>query len=201
MNKTLVRARNGKPTVYLIDEYHRCDRCTDESIDAARQLFRDGVEIAGVEGYEGGRCYDDYKNAYVEKRVPAGIGEEARIGDYPRFASALDSAGHLVVGVDCRGLSNMIETDLYDGTWEGTIADHPNQRRRSEHFVRTLNEEAQSRSLAGDLLLNAGAAHNDHIVELLQTDSLPDGWPDYQYVRIRCASFEECRTISAAPAP
>jgi hypothetical protein len=192
MQESFLRIRNGKPTIYLIDEYHNCDACAEESIAAAARLFLSGVVLAGVEGYEGGWQYDADNESYLDTRVDADCAETRRIGDYPRFARALLRRNLRVVGVDCRGLADKIETDLFDGVWTGAIALHPNQRRRSDHFIRTLVEERTRRRLDGDLILNAGRAHNDHIADALKNGPLPTGWPDWQYVRLRCSSFDEC---------
>lgn len=81
-------------------------------------------------------------------------------------------------------------------------ATNSRQRWSTEHPTSTrypLNACAHSTSCArslrkptagtspGDLLLNCGSNHNDRI-EAIVTETagpLPDGWPDWNYVRIR----------------
>lgn len=185
MARRQVRARSGAPTVNLIDECHGHDVSTDDNIKTAVALFKDRVVLAGVEGYEGGAEYDVHERRYKAVRVHATLSEDTLIGAYPRFAKGLEAEGLAVVGVDCAGLSDELEAALLeDRTDPGTIAA---QRMRTLHFVRTLAEEAQRRNLRGDLLLNCGSHHNDRIEALLRDPDapLPDGWPDWNYVRIR----------------
>jgi hypothetical protein len=62
---------------------------------------------------------------------------------------------------------------------------------RTLHFVRTIAEEAQRRDLRGYLLLNCGSHHNDRIEALLRAPTAPllEGWPDWNYVRIRSEQY------------
>src|SRR6185312_3624394 len=90
MDQRCLRTVPGASTIYLIDEYHHCNPCTDENIRAAKELYTRGVVLAGVEGYEGGRKYDDYDDMYFDlakhpdPRVDAECRPDTLIGCYPR---------------------------------------------------------------------------------------------------------------------
>jgi hypothetical protein len=193
MQNRQLRVVDGSPTIYLIDEYHHCKSCIDDNIVIAKKLFQSGVVIAGVEGYEGGMEYDEYDRKYKSMRCNADISESTRIGDCPDFAKTLHSCGLLTVGVDCRGLANEIEVDVYEGRCKSDeVSKHPNQFRRSEHFIRTLLDEVRKRNLDGDLILNCGSNHNEDIEKIVSGVSpLPQGWPNFNYVRIRSDYFHD----------
>lgn len=194
MTETKIHSSDSDTTIYLFDEYHGCDDCTDENIRHAEYLLDRSVVLAGVEGFAGGRRYDSQDGEYVDEWVSGECTDATQIGSYPNFANALMEKGHRVTGVDCRGLSDEIEIDIVEGRFSPEdVAEHPNQRRRSIHFLTTLITEADNRDLGGDLLLNCGSDHNMRIQEMLMSGKTPDPeWESYNYVRFRCDAFDDC---------
>ncbi len=196
MTRTVLRVKVAAPTLFLLDDFHHCDTCTDDNVQIALDLFKQGVCLAGVEGFEGGRewLYHDQQPGYSDSVVSDAVGTVPGIGDYPRFALALRAAALPVVGVDCAGMCDQVLVDAYDGTWPASAGRHPNHRLRSTHFVSTLLVAAQARGLTGDLLINCGAEHNSDIATVVgSAGQLPPGWPDWNYVRIRSSHFAACQ--------
>jgi hypothetical protein len=189
---TLLRESPNSPVVYLIDKRHQHAQSTEENIENARLLVQAAnVRLVGVEGYEGGREFDYLAGAYTDVEVQGEIRPETLIGDYPDFAQAIAEENATVVGVDCRGLCDHMEVQVADGQWQAAqIGIHPNQEARSRHFLATLFGERARLGLVGNLILNGGRNHNDHLAAMIANDQINAvaGTPA-TYIRLRAPSF------------
>lgn len=193
--RTVLRSTPGAPTLFLLDEFHHCDACTDDNARIADSLFSSGVCLVGVEGFEGGRewVYHNQQPQYSQRVVSDVVSRTTGISDYPRFAQKLLDLSRPVVGIDCAGLCDQVEVEMYEGTWLPSMGRHPNHHRRSLHFVGTLFAAATARRVSGDLLLNCGAEHNADIERIVRGPGpLPSDWLDWNYVRIRSPQFAAC---------
>jgi hypothetical protein len=192
---TFVRIVGGGPVVYLFDEYHpdeqHGDACVQGNI-ANGQALRQSTEIGlvGVEGYEGGLEYDPVERQYLlDNYIPGEINPVTLIGAAPQFAQAMQAAGLVVVGVDCRGLCDFIELDE---AWDPEVprGNHPDHVHRTRHFLNTLFRERARLGRHGDVMLNAGRNHIERIVGMVA-----DGTVDRisgvraSYVRLRHPAY------------
>jgi hypothetical protein len=187
---TVLREVPGAPTVYLVDEKHKHDPSADENIQNAILLVEQAdARLAGVEGYEGGRLFDDFDSLYRRESINGDLIEVQRIGDYPRFANAL-STRTKVVGVDCRGLCGQVDVAIANGDLDkDKSGDHPNQPVRSKHFITTLFEERRRLGLGGNLILNCGGKHNARLADMVQDGTIDDLTGEAaSYVRLRASS-------------
>jgi hypothetical protein len=192
-----IRIIGGVPVVYLFDEYHpdpvHGDACVLGNI-ANGHVLQQAMDIGlvGVEGYDGGLVFDqDHRMYRADEYMLGEIRDETLIGDAPQFAQAIQAAGLMVVGVDCRGLSDYIQVDE---SWAPEppepIGNHPDQYLRTRHFLNTLFRERARLRRHGDVILNAGRNHVDRIVAMVA-----DGTVDQlagaraSYVRIRHAAY------------
>lgn len=192
---TFIRVVGGGPVVYLFDEYHpdqqHGDACVQGNI-ANGHVLRQATDIGlvGVEGYEGGLAYDPVDRKYLlDDYILGGITPGTQIGNAPQFAQAMQAAGLVVVGVDCRGLCDYIENDP---AWDPQepIGNHPDHVHRTRHFLNTLFRERARLGRHGDMMLNAGRNHIDRIVGMVA-----DGTVDRvagvraSYVRLRHPAY------------
>ena len=191
MIRRTMRLSADRPTLYLFDEYHHCNQCTDENIAEARSLIQSGVGLVCVEGVPGGLVYNHDGRTYTDQKVESSDSLDLKpISDYQRFAEGVRDIASAVVGVDCEGLC--LEVEL-DSVYRQINGRHPNHERRSLHFLRTMQEEIERRDYKGDVILNCGSAHVDDVERaLMNFSALPQGWPDMSYIRLTSPSFEEC---------
>ncbi len=195
---TIIRKASGTQTLFMIDEVHGCDPCTNDNIAIASSLVAEGVVLIGVEGYEGGLEWDyiETPRQYTAKWLEPGVEAGQFIGRYPRFKEGMENEPVKVVGVDCRGLCDQVEVDKLDGKWSGSKGRHKNYQLRSFHFIRTIGELIQRQDLKGNFLINCGSAHNDDIQELFtKSQVLPTKWPDVTYIRIRSNLYDPCKNL------
>jgi hypothetical protein len=188
---TVLRIVAGAPTVFLVDEYHEAPACIEQNIVNALILIpRAGIDVVGVEGFEGGYQYDDYNGSYTQEYIPGNITEEKKMSTHPEFAQAMKEDGRTVVGVDCRGLDSEIVSQIDTGDYTGAVKDHPNQKRRSEHMIKTLFLERARVNGTGALLLNAGRNHIDDIKQWIDDNTIDAkaGTPA-SYIRIRSTAY------------
>jgi hypothetical protein len=190
---TFIRIVGEAPVVYLFDEYHpdqaHGDACVQGNIANAHVLRQaTDIGLVGVEGYDGGLVFDQDHHMYRMDEYTLGeIRPETQIGNAPQFAQAMEAAGLTVVGVDCRGLCDYIETDE---NWAPDppepIGNHPNQFLRTRHFLNTLFRERARLSRNGDIILNAGRNHIDRIVEMVAHGTVDQiAGTRASYIRIR----------------
>lgn len=169
--KILLIEKNA-PIVFLIDEHHdNINNCIDNNILNAKELLEKGnVSIIGVESLAGGKKWDEEINDYSEE----GFADKLEAKYYTdwkssctKFADELNIDNlEKVFGVECIGMMNKIETDLYDGVYE-CVTNHPLNRKRSKHFIRTLFEKRNELKLEGNIVLNCGSNHNSDIESMI----------------------------------
>jgi hypothetical protein len=190
---TFIRLVGGTQVVYLFDEYHpdeqHGDACVQGNIANALALrHATDIGLVGVEGYDGGLVFDQEHRKYqMDEYTPGEIGPARLIGDAPQFALAMVDAGLVVVGIDCRGLCDFIETDE---AWEHDphepIGNHPDQFLRTRHFLNTLFRERPRLGRRGDMILNAGRNHIDRTVGMVSDETVDRiAGERASYVRIR----------------
>ncbi len=181
------------PILFLIDEEHRNDTCTNQNIINAHELVQKArVTLIGVESHRGGEEWDDgnYKNTFDIGQNPEPV------SDYAYFAERIrQQYPKTVFGVECLGMLNEQECNLSvdDNPWYGRQAkDHPLDECRSEHFVRTLLELRSRHGLSGNLILNAGGDHNSHIERWVKDGTIEaKARQKAAYVRLRAPAYQQ----------
>ena len=104
----------------------------------AKQMIRSAnVDLIRVESHEGGHAYDEYDDRYTLSYLNGEISFAPLVNDCPWFAQGVTVEGVPLVGVECRGLLNQICTQIQFNEWSGPKPLHPNQVRRSMHFLKT----------------------------------------------------------------
>ena len=81
----------------------------------------------------------------------------------------------MLFGVECRDMLDKIQCDLSisDNIHYGNpVSLHPLNKDRSKHFIKTLFEHWNSKGSTGNLILNCGLNHNNHIVEFIEDDHI-----------------------------
>ncbi len=159
------------PSVYLIDEYHHHDISTNDNIQIARHLIRNNnVSIVALEGCFGGYEYHNGYHKYeFENYVNCDVILELCDSDYTVFYEGIRNENVVKIGVDNQGLSDEISADTAFGA---SVPEHRNQLLRSKHFIITLFHEYKARNLTGNLILNCGSSHNDHILDMVKQNSI-----------------------------
>jgi hypothetical protein len=182
----------GVPIVFLIDENHGSDECIKQNIANATELvLKTGVTLIGVESHRGGLEWSDYDEGKYTTGFDMGENQEP-VNTRPQFADNMRASRAKVLGVECLGMSNQQEPDFYEGgSWHGKpMKDHPLDRQRSEHFVRTLFELRRRHKLDGNLILNAGGDHISHIAGFIK-DGIIETLAQQKaaYVRARAPAY------------
>jgi len=188
---TILRVVDGVPVVFLIDEHHETPACIDQNIlNALIIIPRAGIDLVGVEGFEGGFRYDDFQGDYTQDYIDGDLDPAKQIGTHPEFANAIKEDGRKVVGVDCRGLDSEIVSQIATGEYAGEVKDHPNQKRRSEHMIKTLFRERARLMCPGAMILNAGRHHIDDLKVWIDDNTI-DGrtGTSAAYILVRAAAY------------
>ena len=176
------------PIVFLIDERHKHVESTDENIANARVLVRDAdVTLIGVESHEGGCKWDDLAGDYSKWDYHNGEDAQA-INDWPNFADAMRRSAWKVVGVECSYLFDQQQGDfLFSNT---QIQENRLNPDRSKHFIRTLLDLRSRNNLMGNLILNAGSEHQNHIEEWINDGTIESiAGQKASYVRLRASAY------------
>ena len=171
----ILRCEEGLPTVFLFDEHHgNLNNCIDKNILNAKELIMNGnVGLVGVESLAGGKSWDHvnqvYSEHYFEKKV-----DDTFIKGYksasPQFANEVrKELANGIFGVECWAMTHRIQIDFIAKKYLGA-ADHPLNIKRSEHFIKTLIENYNTTK--GNLILNCGSHHNDHIEKWISTNTI-----------------------------
>jgi len=181
---TVLRAIEKAPVIFLIDETHE-ESCIKQNVSNATELVgKCGIKLVGVESLYGGFVWDDV----IHRGYTEGFEQGDRLepaNNFPQFADALRKLDVPVVGLECQGLANALESDCVDNPGP-PIGDRPLNLERSRHFVRTLFEIATQRNLTGNMILNAGGNHNTHIATWVADGSIDSMVPVVaSYVRLR----------------
>lgn len=189
--KIILKIDNA-PILFLFDEYHTNQDCKNENIENAKELIeKANVKLIAVEGFEGGYEYDYFDfNSYTNRYINGEISEHQRIGNSPEFAHGVKEFFSPVVGIDCRGLSDKMEVDVYKEKWEAeNIGNHPFQKERSIHFIKTIIEEYNRLRCNGAIILNGGSRHNDDIINMAKDrEKYPELNLKFSLIRLRPTS-------------
>jgi hypothetical protein len=181
-NVTILRSGESFHTLFLFDESHdNINDCIDKNIENARiLLFSANITLVGVESLAGGKEWDEDDQKYVPDNSNEKYYAEYILKDWKnnctRFCDELcKSNPQVVVGVESVGMMNKIEVDLYDNNSVDSIKaikEHPLQVERSRHFISTLFDVFGSRSCCGNIILNCGSDHNNHIEEWIRNGEI-----------------------------
>lgn len=179
------------PVIFLIDENHGSDACIKQNLANAREMIeKAAVKLIGVESHAGGEEWDIHEERYNGR---FDMGEDANpVSDCPKFADEMRSSAAKVLGVESRSMSGEQQGDFrVGGSWYGKEEKgHPLNKKRSEHFVRTLFELRRRHNLNGNLILNAGGDHNSHIEGWVRDGTIEaKAGQKAAYVRLRAPAY------------
>ncbi|MEJ8841513.1 hypothetical protein WG954_03905 [Lacibacter sp. H375] len=170
----ILQVIEGPPIVFLIDEKHH-DQSIKINVLNARELIKfASVEVIGVESHEGGFEWDESDETYYEEFNDGNINNQ-QTNTCPEFANSLKELLITnIYGVECRGMLNKIECDLFDQSLfdANSIVNHPLQLGRSKHFIQTLFGHKIRNNKKGNLLLNCGSNHNSHIEQWIKSGEI-----------------------------
>lgn len=171
----ILRCEEGIPTIFLFDEHHgNLNNCIDKNILNAKELIKNGnVGLVGVESLAGGKAWDPenqvYSEHYFDKKLDDTFIKTYK-SDSPQFANEISKVlANGVCGVECWAMTHRIQKDSLAEKYLGA-ADNPLNIKRSEHFIKTLF--ANYNTTIGNLILNCGSHHNDHIEEWISTKTI-----------------------------
>lgn len=184
---TVVPGAPDAPIVFLLDENHDVFGSIKENIANASALVSGaGVMAIGIENVPAG--HDDF--AATQASSPYFLPIPNQPAPAGPFERAIREQGYRVVGIDSPGWIDQIVTDCGEHQSAGA-AKHPGQVERSKHFVRALFEDFQASRSTGNLLINSGADHNGHIMEIAEQPEAkrPEWWPNATFVRLRPPSL------------
>jgi hypothetical protein len=179
---SLVHGPLAAPVLFLLDEDHGSPDTIEQNIDVARALLEQGmVRLVGVEDYYAENDLYDGELAQAVSHPPSQLPHAAHAPAPSPFAMRIFNAGWPVVGVDSEGW----ETEFLMDPGVGPVGAHPAQRGRSMHFLRSLLAQLAKQSELGNVLLNCGSNHNEHILEAARATEKPTWWPPLTVVRLR----------------
>ncbi len=172
------------PIVFLFDEHHGNENdCIIKNIENAKSLIRDGnIVLIGVESLAGGTEWDEETGDYVTDDLNEKYYKEVIINRWKNNCTTLSDAlsienTHMIIGVESVGMMNKIEVDIYiDNPVDirNFITKHYLSKLRSKHFIKTLLEHYSSKQLIGNLILNCGSNHNEHIEEWINSGEIDE---------------------------
>ena len=181
------------PTVYLIDEHHHHNGSIDDNIRIANHLIaNNNVRLIGLESHYGGYEYDNGTHRYDYNCYRDPLATVDNIANNClRFEEGLVGNNFILVGVENEGLSTEMEIEVATNPLYGGHPQlHVNNIYRSIHFIKTLFEEYRRRNVDGNIILNCGSNHNNHIQMFIEQRIIDGitGTPA-NYIRIRSALF------------
>lgn len=182
----------GKPTIILIDETHG-HPSIGSSIDSARLMVEAGVaDTFGAEHFCGTTTagslraigndptfVNGIRKACPKARV-IGVDHEQHFQELSRLDDSIQNKRLDLVDPLHKQPGDDEKLAVFDAVAKKDIREHPLTLERSKHFLKTLLEHAGE---APVIVLNAGARHNDQIIEQLLGDEFsflrirPDGYP------------------------
>ena len=194
----IIKFIEGLPIVFLFDENHdNPNNSIESNIENAKSLIRNAfVKLIGVESLAGGKEWDEESEDFVKnddniKWYTKGL------KDYKSrctlFVDGLSSnCKAKIYGVESIGMISKIETDVYDNCIDMStdeqsvyIENHHLHVERSKHFIRTISEEYNSRKLMGNIILNCGLNHNNHIENWVNDNTIKEiTGCHFSYVRL-----------------
>jgi len=168
----VVPSNSVQPVVFLIDEFHekldeqgngaKNERITQNIANETELVKKAGVKLIGAESH-----------------AASGLGFGERCNDSPRLAdhfknAGLDNMGIVVEGdaVEVTGIeSPEIYKQMTDDTFdmdEADIGGYPLNYLRSYYYLAALFRNRRLENRSGNMVLNAGKDHIDHIVQLIK---------------------------------
>lgn len=131
------------------------------------------MTLVGVESHQGGSQWDDYDECYYNPERFHPGNDLGAVNEHPEFADGLRDTGSRVLGIECLGMINKEHCDFAPGAeWHGRAErDHPLNRSRSEHFLKTIIELWRRNGVNGNVILNAGGEHILHIQDWIRDGS------------------------------
>ena len=188
--KILRKSDGSGPIVYLFDEDHDNLEIKQKNAENALKLLDNGnVKLIGVESKLGGRNWNENEEAYDEERYD----ESLRMSKSKEFEEFI-IAKHpdKIFGVESIGMFNKIGELIAKGKLDSKkMDDHPINKLRSQHFITTLFEWRRKLNKGGNMILNCGITHNDHIADMIareEIDNIVGGTATY--VRINAITNE-----------
>lgn len=185
-NVRIIRKIENAQIIFLFDENHdNPNDCFNKNIENAKELIdKANIGLIGVEGITGGKEWDQYNECYTNKNEG-----QTKISTHLEFASSiLEEHPNLVVGVDSFGLCGKIESDFavnHPRAINREVRTHPFQKERSKHFIRTLIDIKKNKNIVGNMILNCGSDHNNHIRDLINcTEFDEQNISDITFVRL-----------------
>jgi len=172
----------------LLDHEHYNKELNNELLCLTEAIINTNeIGIIGFEGYP--NKVDRYRGESIQKYTnsTSDIRVTNPVGDDTAFAKACFHLQTLCVGVDSYGYC--VEIDLECVT-PSAVKAHPNQEKRSAHFMKSLIAERNSSGVKTDMILHAGSAHMDHIWYVLMHHmrKVPLGRNSCNLIRIRTQS-------------
>lgn len=181
-NLTIVRDMGIAPIVFLFDEHHgNLNNCIDKNIQNAEILITNAnIALVGVESLAGGKEWDEETEDYVVDDSNERYYKEYILKDWKsnctKFSDEVIKISHeIVLGVESVGMMNKVEVDIIDSNpidQSAAIRSHPLTRLRSKHFISTIGEKYKRDNLNGNIILNCGSEHNDHIIEWVNSGEI-----------------------------
>lgn len=166
----------GQPIVFLIDESHGHAASTQQNIANVDQLLEHAdVRLIGVESHH----VDD-----------VGMGDQCSDVVDPTFANQFNGHEHAdVAGVESAELFGVMNDDTVEMP-VGEIAVYPMNYLRSYYFLMALFRHRRRRGLGGNMVLNAGRNHIDHIRQLVAWGGAHQlAGTAASYIHIRATAF------------
>ena len=185
---TVLSEEPNLPFVFLFDEKHKDEICLKNNLLNAVQLLENtNVNIIGVESHSGGKQWDQYYKVYLDDEDFDERDDNVITNEWPNFAIELrENYANCIYGVECKGMFEKMYCNLVVN--DNEILDHPLNKERSKHFIKTLFELRRLYEKSGNLILNCGRDHNTHIVEMIRDNSITE-ITGYQANYIRFNAF------------
>lgn len=174
-NYRILHFEKDAPIVFLIDEMHHNQNCINNNINNALELIQNAnITLIGVESHSGGLKWDQYDQVYLEDELY----KMEVVNTCPDFANGLlINHEEKIIGVECSDMLDKIYCNqiVMDNPHYGKpIPEHPLNKERSIHFIKTLFEKRNELGLQGNLILNCGSNHNLDIEELIINHKIDD---------------------------
>ncbi len=169
----IIRFEENAPIVFLFDENHdNPNNSIERNIKNAEILIRfANIKIIGVESLAGGVEWDTEKESYIEE-VEVDKWYKKTLDEYSSnctiFSDEISIKNtQLIYGVESTG--------MHDKIFE--VQEKPEKinklhELRSRHFIKTLSELYTKNDSKGNLILNCGINHNNHIEEWIHNDTI-----------------------------
>jgi hypothetical protein len=201
--KLLNDFERGLPILFLLDENHNDTVSITKNVENALQLVSDAsVVIIGVETYAGGKewCREtqNYVTDDVNEKEYRELDIPSHTNSYPQFADTIKKQHpDKIYGVESIGMFNKIieESSMVEKTERDEFVNsHKLHFERSKHFIKSLFEDFVSINTTGNLILNCGSDHNNHIESWIKDGSI-DEISKFKANYIRINTFSNQREV------